>query len=93
MKKKILAFMLCFAFLFNIFPMNAVVNAAGETITYTVKADKTEAYPGDTITYTITMKQTGGLSGIEFTADIPEGLTYVDGSVSTTQRSYSIRMG
>ena len=83
MNKRITSILLCFVMVFGV--LATAVPALAEspsTCTFTVEADKSEAYRGDTITFTVYLQQTGKQNTLEFTVVPPEGLTYVANSAT-----------
>ena len=83
MNKKIISLLLCFAMIFAMKVTSMPIfadTAEDSTATFIVDADKTTAKPGDTITYTISIQITGAMTCLETTVEIPDGLTYIDGS-------------
>ena len=79
MKKRIASFALAFVMILTVVAAALPVFAAGST-SFTVTADKSEAKPGETINYTVTMDAVENLGGLVLELDIPEGLTFVEGS-------------
>ena len=51
------------------------------TVPLIITADKDFVKVGDTVTYTVSLGQVSQISGIEFQLAIPDGLTYVNGSL------------
>ncbi|BBB33538.1 hypothetical protein TTHT_2101 [Thermotomaculum hydrothermale] len=62
---------------------------AQKTVDLVNDADGDGTYtPGDTIEYTVTLKNNDGdLTGVQFVDDLPSEITYVAGSLTTTQGS------
>lgn len=58
------------------------VHAASENVTVTVAADKSTAISGDTINFEVSIGAVESLGGLEFTLNIPSGLTISESSVS-----------
>lgn len=63
--------------------MSMLAFAAEPSVAFTVTPDKTSAYVGDSVTYTVTVKATGKVSAMQFTLDIPDGMTLSSGSVAS----------
>lgn len=81
MNKRITSLLLCFVMVFAMLATAVPAFAAeGKTTYFKMTADKAEANPGDTITYTIALGPVETLRAIKFKLEIPEGLTYVEGS-------------
>lgn len=78
MKTKIFSIILIIIVLIS-FSMNGKSFATSNT-SIKVTSDKATANVGDTINYTITANATGEITVLDFYLDIPEGLTYVNGS-------------
>ena len=81
-KKKILAIILCIMIVLGTVYIRPISNAASNSASFSLTADKTTVNPGDKVTFTVYLTQhDGGLTA--FSAKIPtsiEGLTYVAGS-------------
>lgn len=71
--KKVLT--LCVVVLMAIFLMPSIANAASESVTITVVADKTTSNPGDTVNFEVKLGAVEDLGGLDFNVIIPDGLT------------------
>lgn len=86
---KKLALLLCIVMVLCSFTIASFAETEGEA-TIVIEADKANPQPGDTIEFTVSLvnadKMDGGVWNVEFTLDMPEGLTFVEGSavVDTT---------
>lgn len=84
MKRRIAALLLsaimCLGLWTPIAPAMAVVAASYESTQLKVTASVGEAHPGDTIDFTITMGPVSDMGSMQMVLDIPEGLSYVEGS-------------
>ena len=78
--KKFLALMTAGLLVVGCFGMTAF--AAGTESSYTVKASASEVTVGDTVEVTVAVDDCSesGIKNVEFVVDLPEGLTFVDGS-------------
>ncbi|MBQ6499474.1 MAG: LPXTG cell wall anchor domain-containing protein [Ruminococcus sp.] len=81
MNKRILSILLCLTLVASLLVLAIPVNAASAK-EVTVTADKTTAKPGDTVTFTLTIGAVEGMGNVSTKTVIPEGLTYVDGSLT-----------
>lgn len=84
MTKKIIAIILCMILVVSLFPIGIISNATGDDFTISIIADKAVYHRGDTITYTVKIKQTGTLASYAFKLDVPNGLTYLDSTPSSS---------
>ena len=87
MNKRITSFAICLVLVVAMLVSAVPAFAAGSSCTYYVEADKTVANPGDTITFTVSMQQTGKLNTLEAALFVPEGLTFVSGSIVSSDKS------
>ena len=58
----------------------ALMSRGNDGMSLTIEADDTEFSVGDTVTYTVTMGAVKDLKAMKFKLELPEGLTYVEGS-------------
>ena len=79
MKRIIALFMAAFMVLFM---APETVQAATENVTLTVKADKATMAPGDTVNFEVAIGAVESLGVLEFTLNIPSGLTISESSVA-----------
>ena len=77
MKKLVAMFLSVLTVLFMV---PSVAEAATE-VTYTVVADKSTVNPGDTVNFTVSMGAVENLGGMDFSLDVPEGMTINENSV------------
>ena len=88
MRKKILAVLGVIIILISSVPAICVFAAeSNSSAAVTVQANKTTAHPGDEIVFSVVLQQIGAQNTFEATLDIPDGLTYVSGSLSTIDKS------
>lgn len=78
--KKLIA--LCMAALLMLFTAPQIAQAASENVTMKVTADKETMVAGDTVNFEVAIGTVESLGGLEFTLNIPEGLTIVDSSIA-----------
>lgn len=79
MKRRMLSAVLSLMLLLGLMiPAASAKGAGGPSLTVT--ASETTAHPGDVITYTITMGPVSELLSLQLELDLPQGLTYVEGS-------------
>ena len=87
MKKQIIALFLALCIVFTLVPVQTASAGSSSTATFTVTADKATANRGDTVNFTIAFSQTGKTNTLETTLVIPEGLTFVSGTVNSSAKS------
>ena len=76
MNKRITSILLTLVMLLGVV-LFAISAYAVSVPTFTLEADKAEAYPGDTITYKVYLQQPDTITAYAFNLVIPEGLTLV----------------
>ncbi|MBO5335842.1 MAG: Ig-like domain-containing protein [Lachnospiraceae bacterium] len=76
--KRILSMMFATLLLFFMVPQTV---QAAETVTLTVKADKSVANPGDTVNFSVSIGAVQNLGGLEFQVDAQDGITISEESV------------
>lgn len=83
--KRIVAVLLAALLTAACLPLGAT--AADSGVEVVVTADKSFAKPRETVSFTVTLKQTGSytVGGMAFSLEIPDGLTYVNGSGKVPQ--------
>ena len=81
MNKRILSILLCLMLVVALLVMAVPVNAASDSATVSITADKTNAKPGDEITFTVVLGPVEKLCSFDFKIDVPDGLTL--GTVTT----------
>ena len=82
--KRTISFILALCLVLSLLPMGVL--AAAPKVTFTVTADRSNAAVGDTITFTVSIGKVENLHGMLFELDIPEGLTYINGSAQVSNR-------
>ena len=82
--KRTISFILALCLTLSLLPMGVL--AADPKVTFTVTADRSNAVVGDTITFTVSIGKVENLHGMLFELDIPEGLTYINGSAQVSNR-------
>ena len=82
--KRTISFILALCLVLSLLPMGVL--AADPKVTFTVTADRSNAAVGDTITFTVSIGKVENLHGMLFELDIPEGLTYINGSAQVSNR-------
>ena len=82
--KRTISFILALCLMLSLLPMGVL--AADPKVTFTVTADRSNAAVGDTITFTVSIGKVENLHGMLFELDIPEGLTYINGSAQVSNR-------
>lgn len=80
MKKKLLAMAMSFLMLIGLLP--TAMAAEQQQLTLKLTASQTEARPGDEITFSVVLGKVTGLGSAQVEFSLPEGLTYVSGSVT-----------
>ncbi len=80
MSKRILSLLLCFVMVLTTIMVVPVTAVTYLQTRLTVVPDKTTADPGDTINFTVVMGPVSDLGSMQMCLDIPEGLTFVEGS-------------
>ena len=81
MYKKVISVLLSLVVLFGLMSTAVPVYAANAN-EFVITPDKTEVNPGDTITYTVTIGPVVNFQSANFTLVIPEGLTFVSGTLA-----------
>ena len=81
MYKKVISVLLSLVVLFGLMATAVPVYAANAN-EFVITPDKTEVNPGDTITYTVTIGPVVNFQSANFTLVIPEGLTFVSGTLA-----------
>lgn len=79
MKRVLALFMAAFMMLLMV---PETVHAASENVTLVVSADKSVAIPGETVNFAVAIGKVESLGVLEFTLNIPDGLTISESSVT-----------
>ena len=80
MKKKLIPIALALVGLLAVLGCTAPALMSSPDTGLTIQADDTEYSVGDTVTYTVTLGPVKDLRAMKFKLELPEGLTYVEGS-------------
>lgn len=79
MIKRILSVVICVLMVAAVCAVSA--SAAGNPVELKVSTNVTDAKPGDVLDYQVAMAPVSGVGSIQFQIVIPEGMTFVEGSV------------
>lgn len=87
MGKRVIALILTVIMIVSSVPLIYAFADGISSASVTVQTNKTNAHPGDEVEFSVVLQQTGKQNTFEATLDIPNGLTYVTGSLSVVDKA------